>query len=91
MFIPLSITDEIPSVFSDKKLEADKTYFGAYSLPLDYRKYGFRVELAIEFSDHIGLTIQTGFSNIKQKTTGLMSLSNGNYESSKPTESLYGQ
>lgn len=66
-----------PSIFSSDELAQDQTYFGAFSLPLEYRKYGLRIELAAEFCNLIGLTIQTGFSNIQQTTTGLISMTNG--------------
>lgn len=74
-FNPKTVEDRSPSIFSDKKLDDDKTYFGAYSLPLEYNKYGIRLELTAEICDYFGVTIQTGFTNIKQKTTGLISLS----------------
>lgn len=81
LFLPASTTSAseatAPSIFSDDELSQDTTFFGAFSLPLEYRKYGFRFELAAEFGDHIGLTIQSGFSNIQQTTTGLISMSNG--------------
>lgn len=82
LFLPASVTSAqpfttIPSVFSDDELSQDKTFFGAFSLPLEYRKYGLRIELAAEFCDFAGITIQTGFSNIQQTTTGLISMTNG--------------
>ena len=87
----LAIDSTVPSIFSEKKLEDDRTYFGAYSLALEYKKYGFRVELCAEFSEHVAFVMQTGFANIKHTTTGLFSLSSGNYDSSNPQNSLYGQ
>lgn len=66
-----------PSIFSEDMLAKDKVFFGAFSLPLDYKKYGMRAELAWELSDAIGLTIQTGFVNIQQTSSGLISISDG--------------
>lgn len=82
LFLPPTTTatasqDTIPSIFSDDELSQDTIFFGAFSLPLEYRKYGLRIELAAEFCDFVGLTIQTGFSNIQQTTTGLISMTNG--------------
>lgn len=97
----------IPSIFSDTLLGAragtvgtigtnatvvdSPTFFGTFSLPLDYKKYGLRIELAGEYSDWLGFTIQTGFVNIQQTTRGLFSLSQADYDSANPTRSLYGQ
>lgn len=75
MFNPFKIDSTIPSIFSERKLDDDKTYFGAYSLPLEYKKYGLRLEMTADFSENFGLTVQTGFVNIKQQTTGLKSIS----------------
>ena len=69
-----ALTDTVPSVFSQDYLSQDTSFFGAFSLPLEYRKAGLRLELAIEPTDWLGLTIQTGFVNIQQTTTGLMSI-----------------
>ncbi len=66
-----------PSIFSEDMLAKDKVFFGAFSLPLDYKKYGMRAELAWELSNSIGLTIQTGFVNIQQTSSGLISISDG--------------
>ncbi len=66
-----------PSIFSADELSQDTTYFGAFSLPLEYRKYGLRFELALELSDYLGLTIQTGVANIQQTTTGLIPMTSG--------------
>lgn len=93
LFLPTTTTTPstatIPSIFSDDELSQDTTYFGAFSLPLEYRKYGLRFELAAEFGDHVGLTIQSGVSNIQQTTTGLISMTSGT-PTTNPVN-LYGQ
>ena len=73
--MPLPLPDG-PSLFSADSLKVDTSCFGSFSLPLDYRKYAIRLELHADFSENIGITIQTGLANIKQKTTGIYSLSN---------------
>ncbi|MBI2352908.1 hypothetical protein HYV11_01530 [Candidatus Dependentiae bacterium] len=67
-----------PSIFSEDMLAKDQVFFGAFSLPLDYKKFGLRAEIAGEITDSIGFTIQTGFVNIQQTTSGLISISDGN-------------
>ena len=96
-FNPKLTTNTLPSIFSEKKLDDDNVYFGAYSLPLEYKKYGLRLEFTTDICDYFGITIQTGFSNIKHKTTGLVSLSqcpcnnDNNNSSATDTSTLYGQ
>ena len=73
---PTSSLAQGPSIFNESKLKNDKTCFGSYSLPLEYKKYAIRMEMHAEFSDNLGITMQTGFANIKHKTTGIVSLTN---------------
>ncbi len=54
------------SIFSPRKLAEDTIYFGAFSLPIEYQQVGARFELNIQPHDNIGLTIQTGFTNMRQ-------------------------
>ncbi|MFA5998866.1 MAG: hypothetical protein WC747_02530 [Candidatus Babeliales bacterium] len=56
-----------PSIFNEASLARDTMYFGAFSMPIQYRKQGFRWELNFNWGDCIGLTIQSGVANIKQK------------------------
>jgi hypothetical protein len=54
------------SIFSPRKLAEDTIYFGAFSLPIEYQQTGLRFEFNFQFNDYIGLTVQTGASNIRQ-------------------------
>lgn len=65
IFFPANSSNQT-SIFSQKKLAEDTIYFGAFSLPIQYQQAGLRVELNFQFNDYIGLTVQTGASNIKQ-------------------------
>jgi hypothetical protein len=58
-----------PSIFSEGALADDTKYFGAFSMPIDYKKQGLRFEININGGDYFGLTIQSGFVNIQQKFT----------------------
>ncbi len=64
VLLPLPIG---PSVFSEQQLKEDTKCFGSYSLPLEYKKYAFRIEMHANVNDNVGITMQTGFANIKQK------------------------
>jgi hypothetical protein len=56
----------VPSVFNTDALSLDTKYFGAFSLPITYRKQGLRFELNFNFCDYAQFTFQGGFANIKQ-------------------------
>lgn len=58
-----------PSIFNAEYLKNDTTCFGSFSLPLEYRKYGMRLEAHADISENISITFQTGFSHIKHKST----------------------
>ncbi|HSW68707.1 MAG TPA: hypothetical protein VLI69_00935, partial [Gammaproteobacteria bacterium] len=58
-----------PSIFQAAALARDTIYFGAFSMPIEYKKQGFRWELNFEFGNYVGLTIQSGIVNMKQKFT----------------------
>ena len=62
---PTSFTN--PSIFHADSLARDSIYFGAFSLPITYKKQGFRFEANICCNDYIALTIQSGIVNMKQK------------------------
>lgn len=62
-------TFQVPSVFSESSLALDTKYFGAFSMPILFRKQGLRLEMNFNFNDYIQLTIQGGFANIKQNYT----------------------
>jgi hypothetical protein len=62
-------TFNVPSIFSESSLALDTKYFGAFSMPILFRKQGVRLELNFNFNDYIQLTIQGGFANIKQNYT----------------------
>ena len=69
VFIPntTSITNiEGISVFNADKLAQDGVYFGAFSLPIAYQQTGLRWEINVSCGDYIGLTVQSGFSHMKQ-------------------------
>jgi len=72
-----------PSIFHAASLARDTVYFGAFSMPIEYRKQGFRWELNFNWGDYVGLTVQSGFANIKQKFlsayTGQTSVGQTNY------------
>ncbi len=55
-----------PSIFSQTALDLDATYFGAFSLPIQYRKSGMRFEVNLNCWDYVQFTFQGGFANIKQ-------------------------
>lgn len=78
LFVPNGVTPTttptIPSIFTAGELAQDPTYFGAFSLPLEYRKGGLRFEIGIDPADWVGITIQSGFVTIQQTTTGLQSM-----------------
>lgn len=57
------------SIFSESVLSNDTKYFGAFSMPIYYRKGGMRFEVNFNLKDYIELTIQGGFVNIKQMYT----------------------
>lgn len=59
----------IPSIFAEAALARDTRYFGAFSMPILYRKQGVRLEMNFNFHDDVELTIQGGFANIQQKYT----------------------
>lgn len=59
----------IPSIFSEGQLARDTKYFGAFSMPILYRKQGVRFEANIDVNDCIQFTIQGGAANIQQKYT----------------------
>lgn len=67
VFNPTTTVNQFPSIFHEGTLATDTVYFGAFSMPLEYRKQGARFEMNIACGDHIGLTAQTGFANIKQR------------------------
>ena len=54
------------SIFDPNALAQDTTYFGAFSLPISYQQAGLRLELNINFWDYVGITVQTGMSNMRQ-------------------------
>jgi len=54
------------SIFHAAQLARDTNYFGAFSLPIEYTQAGFRWEINIDCCDYVGLTIQSGFSHMKQ-------------------------
>ncbi|MCX5924423.1 MAG: hypothetical protein NTZ68_03305 [Candidatus Dependentiae bacterium] len=72
-----------PSIFHAASLARDTVYFGAFSMPIEYRKQGFRWELNFNWGDYVGLTVQSGLANIKQKFvsayTGQTSVGQTNY------------
>ena len=59
----------VPSIFSESALANDTTYFGAFSVPILYRKQGLRLEMNFNFTDDVQLTIQGGVANITQRYT----------------------
>ncbi len=71
VFIPSSTSTTPPpvigtSIFHAPKLAQDIVYFGAFSLPIEYMQQGFRWEVNINCCDYVGLTIQSGFTRMKQ-------------------------
>ncbi|MCX5923223.1 MAG: hypothetical protein NTU89_01515, partial [Candidatus Dependentiae bacterium] len=56
-----------PSIFHADSLARDTIYFGAFSLPITYKKQGFRFEVNVCCTDYVGLTLQSGIVNMKQK------------------------
>lgn len=97
VFNPSTTPSNTPSVFSESALARDTKYFGAFSMPIEYRKQGFRFELNFNCTDYIGLTIQSGVVNIKQyfnstfastiTTTGTGQTNGGPYSLSNVTNS----
>jgi hypothetical protein len=59
----------IPSIFSETALGLDTKYFGAFSMPITYRKQGLRLEFNCNFNDYLELTIQSGFASMQQQYT----------------------
>jgi hypothetical protein len=54
------------SIFDANALAQDTTYFGAFSVPITYQQAGLRLELNINFWDYVGITVQSGMSNMRQ-------------------------
>lgn len=54
------------SIFDPNALKQDTTYFGAFSIPINYQQAGLRLELNINLWDYVGITVQSGMVNIKQ-------------------------
>lgn len=69
VFNSTTTASNIPSIFSQSALANDTKYFGAFSMPIIYRKQGLRLEMNVNFTDDIGLTIQSGIVNMKQEFT----------------------
>lgn len=65
--VPAATTLTGTSIFHADSLARDTIYFGAFSLPITYKKQGFRFEANVCCTDYIGLTIQSGIVNMKQK------------------------
>ena len=80
------------SIFSPRKLAEDTIYFGAFSLPINYQQSGVRVELNFQFNDYIGLTVQTGASNMKQYYVNTLNLTttSGSTTTTNPNQTNYG-
>ncbi len=60
---------DFPSIFYSQALADDTKYFGAFSIPIEYRKQGARVEINFNCSDFFQFTVQGGVVNIKQSFT----------------------
>lgn len=54
------------SIFNANKLAQDTVYFGAFSLPIEYKQTGLRWEVDFNCTDYISLTVQSGVSSMKQ-------------------------
>lgn len=61
-----AVTTEPVSIFDPSALALDTTYFGAFSIPITYQQAGLRLELNINFWDYVGITVQSGMSNMRQ-------------------------
>lgn len=61
-----SVSTDPVSIFDPSALAQDTTYFGAFSLPITYQQAGLRLELNINFWDYVGITVQSGMSNMRQ-------------------------
>ncbi len=67
---PAATTEEsFPSIFHADTLAEDTKYFGAFSIPIEYRKQGARIEINFNCSDFFQFTVQGGVVNIKQSFT----------------------
>jgi hypothetical protein len=61
-----NVTASPVSIFDPNALALDTTYFGAFSIPISYQQAGLRLELNINFWDYVGITVQSGMSNMRQ-------------------------
>lgn len=66
-----------PSIFAEGALARDTKYFGAFSMPIEYRKQGLRLEFNVNACSNIGFTMQTGVVNMKQYFTNTIANSVG--------------